>query len=51
MAASQVPVELRGAGHSSRQVRPFGTGIADVPDHRLQVITGGTGPLPSHKMR
>jgi 5-deoxy-glucuronate isomerase len=53
LAASQVPVELRGAGHSSRQVRNFGTpGSLDAAKIiACEVITpaGNWSSYPAHK--
>src|SRR5215207_9207825 len=53
MAASQVPIELRGAGQSSRQVRNFGTpGALDaVKIIACEVITpaGNWSSYPAHK--
>jgi 5-deoxy-glucuronate isomerase len=53
MAASQVPVELRGAGQSSRQVRNFGTpGALDAAKIiACEVITpaGNWSSYPAHK--
>ena len=45
LAAAEVPVELRGAGIASRQVRNFGVpGVLDAaPDHRLR----GRSPRPA----
>jgi 5-deoxy-glucuronate isomerase len=53
MAASRVPIELRGAGQSSRQVRNFGTpGALDaVKIIACEVITpaGNWSSYPAHK--
>ena len=53
MAASQVPIELRGAGQSSRQVRNFGTpGALDAAKIiACEVITpaGNWSSYPAHK--
>jgi 5-deoxy-glucuronate isomerase len=53
VAASQVPIELRGAGQSSRQVRNFGTpGALDaVKIIACEVITpaGNWSSYPAHK--
>jgi 5-deoxy-glucuronate isomerase len=53
LAASQVPVELRGAGQSSRQVRNFGTpGALDATKIiACEVITpaGNWSSYPAHK--
>jgi 5-deoxy-glucuronate isomerase len=53
LAASQVPVELRGAGQSSRQVRNFGTpGTLDAAKIiACEVITpaGNWSSYPAHK--
>jgi 5-deoxy-glucuronate isomerase len=53
MAASQVPVELRGAGQSSRQVRNFGTpgSLEAAKIIACEVITpaGNWSSYPAHK--
>jgi len=53
MAASQVPIELRGAGQSSRQVRNFGTpGALDAAKIiACEVVTpaGNWSSYPAHK--
>jgi 5-deoxy-glucuronate isomerase len=53
VAASQVPIELRGAGQSSRQVRNFGTpGVLDAAKIiACEVITpaGNWSSYPAHK--
>jgi 5-deoxy-glucuronate isomerase len=53
MAASQVPIELRGAGQSSRQVRNFGTpGALDATKIiACEVVTpaGNWSSYPAHK--
>jgi 5-deoxy-glucuronate isomerase len=52
-AASQVPIELRGAGQSSRQVRNFGTpGVLDAAKIiACEVVTpaGNWSSYPAHK--
>jgi 5-deoxy-glucuronate isomerase len=53
MAASQVPIELRGAGQSSRQVRNFGTpgALNAAKIIACEVITpaGNWSSYPAHK--
>jgi 5-deoxy-glucuronate isomerase len=53
MAASQVPIELRGAGQSSRQVRNFGTpgALEAAKIIACEVITpaGNWSSYPAHK--